>query len=171
MNTLPTKTRLAERSLLVEVGCGLCGGKVETPLHLSTQSEWAKLVWEKAYFPFPREKHFLNFLHLFDSIYSSLCWDLVELWCVIVRWIWGSRNAVLHGRLVKWKAPVEGLYKLNVDGSWSREMGAIISDWNGAVVGGFGKKMDVCTSAEALAVLDGLIFAKEIGIQDLCFRK
>ncbi|KAA8530045.1 hypothetical protein F0562_004754 [Nyssa sinensis] len=75
----------------------------------------------------------------------------------------------------KWKAPEVGLFKLNIDGSWSDSdgrggVGGLVRDCQGEVIEGFGKMLVDCGSAtqvEMFAILHGLIFAKEIGIHDI----
>uniref|UniRef100_A0A5B7BVL5 RNase H type-1 domain-containing protein n=1 Tax=Davidia involucrata TaxID=16924 RepID=A0A5B7BVL5_DAVIN len=74
-----------------------------------------------------------------------------------------------------WSPPHEGVFKVNVDGSWVPGdtvggMGGVIRNHKGEVIGGFAKCLKQCVSAEhveALAMLHGVIFARDIGIQDV----
>ncbi|KAA8538431.1 hypothetical protein F0562_028023 [Nyssa sinensis] len=78
----------------------------------------------------------------------------------------------------KWKGPMKGLYKLNIDGSWCAEqgvgsVGGVIRDWRGSVIGGFGINLGFCCSAvlvEILAFLHGISFAKDIGMLDVAIE-
>uniref|UniRef100_A0A5B7A5C8 Reverse transcriptase zinc-binding domain-containing protein n=1 Tax=Davidia involucrata TaxID=16924 RepID=A0A5B7A5C8_DAVIN len=74
-----------------------------------------------------------------------------------------------------WMPPVDGVYKLNIDGSWlpgenTGGVGGVIRDWKGEVIGGFAKPLIQCVSADhakAMAILHGILFARDIGIQKL----
>ncbi|KAA8546861.1 hypothetical protein F0562_003290 [Nyssa sinensis] len=85
-----------------------------------------------------------------------------------------SLSNVMVGKS-KWKAPEVGLFKLNIDSSWSDSngsggVGGLVRDCQGEVIGGFGKTWvdySSATQVEMLAILHGLIFAKEIDIHDI----
>ncbi|KAA8524448.1 hypothetical protein F0562_010871 [Nyssa sinensis] len=90
-----------------------------------------------------------------------------------VRQVIGSSKVVPQGS--RWSPLEEGKYKLNVDGSWDPKLGlgsvgGVIRDWKGEVIGGFGKHLGLrCSTshAEVLAILYGLIFARDLGISDM----
>ncbi|KAA8535385.1 hypothetical protein F0562_030388 [Nyssa sinensis] len=77
--------------------------------------------------------------------------------------------------LSSWAPPMEGVFKLHVDGSWISSLrdggiSGVIHNQLGVVIGGFAKKLFGCysvDSTEALALLQGIIFAKDIGFQVL----
>ena len=71
----------------------------------------------------------------------------------------------------KWKKPLFGFLKLNVDASvvkhGSRGLGAVVRDFQGNALGIMAKRVDGCFSpymAECLALLEGLQFAKREGL-------
>lgn len=71
-----------------------------------------------------------------------------------------------------WQRPTDGVIKINVDGSfiketWEAGIAGIARDSLGRVIGGFGKSSVLPSAeiAEALAVLEASLFAKEMGWQ------
>lgn len=79
--------------------------------------------------------------------------------------------------LVGWSPPPGGFFKLNTDGSVSKNpgragVGGLIRDHNGRWIGGFGRPLGITNSlmAEAWALREGLCLARRLGIQDLCIE-
>uniref|UniRef100_A0A5B7BLL9 RNase H type-1 domain-containing protein n=1 Tax=Davidia involucrata TaxID=16924 RepID=A0A5B7BLL9_DAVIN len=74
-----------------------------------------------------------------------------------------------------WTPPTEDVYKVNVDGSFVPEINhgstcGVIRNFKGEVIAGFARPLPHCSSveyAEAMALLHGIDFAFDIGIQDL----
>ena len=79
---------------------------------------------------------------------------------------------------VKWKPPSLNRYKINMDGAVFKEqrmasVGILIRDAEGQLIGACSRKLEVplgAIEAEAKAVELGLMFARDLSIQDFTFE-
>ncbi|CAN1152584.1 hypothetical protein LINPERHAP2_LOCUS18833, partial [Linum perenne] len=47
-DNLPTKTTLQQKRVFIALGCGICGGGVESPWHIFLDCPFARECWSKA---------------------------------------------------------------------------------------------------------------------------
>ncbi|KAL0008862.1 hypothetical protein SO802_010364 [Lithocarpus litseifolius] len=193
-NILPTKTRLRDRHVQVDVECDMCEA-VETPGHVF----WGcGLAMEEP-------KDFCDLLWLFKERLQNA--DLEVL--IAATWgIWNNRNDVRHGgpskiatvivtnayRYMKefrqatvttvprresvqerWKPPPHRWYKINIDGATFKDeghcgLGIIVRNDKGEIMGALSKRIRFplgALEAEAKAAECGLIFAWELGLREV----
>ncbi|XP_042969044.1 uncharacterized protein LOC122301721 [Carya illinoinensis] len=104
----------------------------------------------------------------FDRLHANDIKVLQELNCPI------SHVSKKSMKAIAWIKPNRDQYKLNVDGSWLRNLGlacggGVIRDHDGRVLAGFAIHYGQVSNnvAEGRALLDGLKLAQQLGIRDI----
>nr|XP_023881758.1 uncharacterized protein LOC111994135 [Quercus suber] len=95
---LPTKTKLKDCKIPVEVECDLCGG-VETTGHTFWSGDLAAAVWQMANVKAPAlMANPSNFLDLFWSVMEAKPDQDLKAFATIAWFLWNNQNAVRHGK-------------------------------------------------------------------------
>ena len=94
---LPTKTKLRDRKIPLDVECDICGG-VETAGHVFWSYELAVAVWQMANLKAPGlTTNPPNFLDLFWCVKEAKPSQDLEAFATFAWSLWNNRNAVRHG--------------------------------------------------------------------------
>ncbi|KAK6152513.1 hypothetical protein DH2020_015148 [Rehmannia glutinosa] len=92
-DTLPTKSNLIRRGILMDTICHLCGEDIETLSHLFTQCETIKRIWYLSPLRMDLQNNaFGSFRNLFWSLLSTHPIEFVELFAFLAWSIWSARN-------------------------------------------------------------------------------
>ncbi|KAM0903185.1 hypothetical protein ACQ4PT_018813 [Festuca glaucescens] len=145
-NSLPSKAELGRRHVIRECFCEVCGDPEELLFHVMFQCPIARRFWGAA-----------------ARYISKLLEDLASL---------KKENKVtLNVPKSRWSAPEPGWFKINSDAGFNSatclgSAGVIVRDSDGAVKGALARRLEGVTdalTAEALAALEGLELAQELG--------
>ncbi|KAK3221602.1 hypothetical protein Dsin_008627 [Dipteronia sinensis] len=178
---LPTRANLAMKGIPADPTCVLCYRSHETTKH----ELWgcAKLKEIQSICGFLQGlswKDCLNFKDFFFSYAHSIqCEDLALLSVLFWRILF-LRNQQIHdiaeedeaSEVVRWEPPLEYLYKINVEAAIKVQdncvgVGIVICNHCGLIMGSSAQRIDVNFSiqiAEAVAILRGIVFAKDMGL-------
>ncbi|KAK9986180.1 hypothetical protein SO802_031131 [Lithocarpus litseifolius] len=94
---IPTKTKLKDRKILVEVECDICGD-VETTRHMFWGCKLTVAVWQMANLKAPGlTANLPNFLNLFWCVKEAKPSQDLETFASLAWSLWNNRNAIQYG--------------------------------------------------------------------------